>query len=602
MTCTLARADPPPDADWGCWIEGPCIKEGDTVGAGYMDDYGAEHAGTDKDEIACLARAKEIFDYCENSNSQSVKATFIHTGKSECYPSCGGDNGGGGDGKYDYGDALGKTILFFEAQRSGKLPSNNRVPGRGDSGLGDRVQGGYYDAGDFVKFLFPAAGAQTILAWAAITFPDGFESAGQTGWIEENLKWGADFLMGCHTATNEIVVQIGDGHIDHETWDTPENMHMDRPAFTVDEGRPGSEPAGEMAAALAATAMFFKMRGDDSYADNCLQHAKDLFNFGDQHRGVYSDSVPEVQDFYKSWNGYGDELVWGAAWLAKATGDQSYTSKAEQLWDEMNQGADTGFGWDGKAGGSHIILYDVTRSSKYLDKAKAYLDDATNGKFTPGGMRYAGDWGSLHGAQTYAFLAFVMAELGVEVDRARAFGEKQTNYMLGDNPSGMSYLVGFGGNYATHTHHRPASCPDPPQACGWDWFNKAEPNPRQTQILTGAVVQGPDDQDAFWDSRENYMGNEVSIWGNSVCVGTLSAMAQLHSAAPTTTTTTTTTTKSTTTQGNPTTTSMTTSGPNPTDPPNPNCPGGTLDKCIALCPDSPDFYQHCVQDCLAACT
>ena len=63
----------------------------------------------------------------QNSNSQSVKATFIHTGKSVCYPSCGGDNGGGGDGKFDYGDALGKTILFFEAQRSGKLPSNNRL-------------------------------------------------------------------------------------------------------------------------------------------------------------------------------------------------------------------------------------------------------------------------------------------------------------------------------------------------------------------------------------------------------------------------------------------------------------------------------------------
>ena len=44
---------------------GPCIKEGDTVGAGYMDDYGAEHGGTDKDETACLARVKDIFDYCE---------------------------------------------------------------------------------------------------------------------------------------------------------------------------------------------------------------------------------------------------------------------------------------------------------------------------------------------------------------------------------------------------------------------------------------------------------------------------------------------------------------------------------------------------------
>lgn len=38
---------------------------------------------------------------------------------------------------YDYGDALGKAILFFEGQRSGKLPSRQRVKWRGDSALSD---------------------------------------------------------------------------------------------------------------------------------------------------------------------------------------------------------------------------------------------------------------------------------------------------------------------------------------------------------------------------------------------------------------------------------------------------------------------------------
>jgi hypothetical protein len=48
-------------------------------------------------------------------------------------------------GQYNYADALGKSILFYEAQRSGPLPSNNRVDWRGDSGMGDDVLGGYYD-------------------------------------------------------------------------------------------------------------------------------------------------------------------------------------------------------------------------------------------------------------------------------------------------------------------------------------------------------------------------------------------------------------------------------------------------------------------------
>lgn len=40
-------------------------------------------------------------------------------------------------GGHDYGQALTKSILFFEAQRSGYLPGNQRVKWRGNSGLLD---------------------------------------------------------------------------------------------------------------------------------------------------------------------------------------------------------------------------------------------------------------------------------------------------------------------------------------------------------------------------------------------------------------------------------------------------------------------------------
>lgn len=43
-------------------------------------------------------------------------------------------NGGGG---HDYGKALSKSLLFFEAQRSGYLPKGQRVTWRADSGLHD---------------------------------------------------------------------------------------------------------------------------------------------------------------------------------------------------------------------------------------------------------------------------------------------------------------------------------------------------------------------------------------------------------------------------------------------------------------------------------
>ena len=58
---------------------------------------------------------------------------------------------------YDYGQVLGLSWLFYEGQRSGKLPSNNRVPWRGDSALNDQapdgsdLSGGWYDAGGVLE-------------------------------------------------------------------------------------------------------------------------------------------------------------------------------------------------------------------------------------------------------------------------------------------------------------------------------------------------------------------------------------------------------------------------------------------------------------------
>ena len=47
--------------------------------------------------------------------------------------------------QYNYAEALEKSLLFYEAERSGPLPPTNRVPWRGDSFLDDVIVGGYLD-------------------------------------------------------------------------------------------------------------------------------------------------------------------------------------------------------------------------------------------------------------------------------------------------------------------------------------------------------------------------------------------------------------------------------------------------------------------------
>jgi hypothetical protein len=79
-------------------------------------------------------------------------------------------------GEYDYAQVLGLSFKFYEAQRSGDLPSTNRISWRADAGLdhkaadGRDVTGGWYDAGDNVKFNLPMAWSAGVIAWSLVDF------------------------------------------------------------------------------------------------------------------------------------------------------------------------------------------------------------------------------------------------------------------------------------------------------------------------------------------------------------------------------------------------------------------------------------------------
>ena len=54
----------------------------------------------------------------------------------------------------------------------------------------------------------------------------------------------------------------------------------------------------------------------------------------------------------------------------------------------------------------------------------------------------------------------------------------QTDYVLGHNNLGISYMVGFGNYYPTQVHHRGASLPTTPWiSCGDGFQYLVTPNP-----------------------------------------------------------------------------------------------------------------------------
>lgn len=68
---------------------------------------------------------------------------------------------------------------------------------------------------------------------------------------------------------------------------------------------------------------------------------------------------------------------------------------------------------------------------------------------------------------------------------------------------------------------RCSSCPYPPAGCSWNEFNSGGPNP---QVLKGALVGGPGQNDEYADSRKDYTKNEVTCDYNA---GFQSALAGL---------------------------------------------------------------------------
>lgn len=445
---------------------------------------------------------------------------------------------------YNYGEALQKSMFFYQAQRSGDLPDNFPVSWRGDSGLqdgsdvGKDLTGGWYDAGDHVKFGLPMAFSTTMLAWGAIAAPTGYTKAGQLDELKDNLRWVDDYFVKAHTAPNELYVQVGDGEADHKWWGPAEVMTMARPAYKISASCPGSDVAAETAAALASSAIVLK--DDAAYSAKLITHAKQLYSFADTYRGAYSDCVTAASAYYKSWSGYQDELVWGAYWLYKATGDATYLAKAEAEYDKLGTENQTTthkykwtVAWDDKTFGAYALLAMETGKQKYVDDTNRWLDYWTvgvNGQkvpYSPGGQAVLDSWGSLRYAANTSFVALVYSDWVKDAalkTRYHDFGVRQINYALGDNPRKSSYVVGFGANPPTKPHHRTAH---------GSWLDSIADPVDDRHVLYGALVGGPPAaNDAYTDSRQDYTANEVATDYNAGFTSALARLSQEYGGTP----------------------------------------------------------------------
>ncbi|GKB58890.1 endoglucanase 24-like protein, partial [Tanacetum coccineum] len=431
----------------------------------------------------------------------------------------------------NYGEALWKSILFFEGQRSGFLPKDQRMSWRGDSGLNDGVMGGYYDAGDNVKYNFPMAFSTTMLAWGVVEFGDMMPPSELRDTLVA-IRWSTDYLIQSVRYRGRIVVQVGDPVKDHNCWERPEDMDTDRTVYTVHAPNAASDVAGEMAAALAASSIAFR-QSDPQYANMLLSTATRVFGYADTYRGAYSDNADirrGVCPFYCDFDGYQDELLWGAAWLRRAWKLRSKSRSNNYLEYIQQHGKTFGatdniyeFGWDNKHAGLNVFVsHEVLEENLYA--FESYKVNADSFICT------------LH-TTSLTFLMLVYAKyleqssksvncgsVSVGPSYIRKMAKRQVDYILGNNPKGM---VGYSNKYPQRIHHRGSANPSikhhrRPIKCkeGTLYYMSSYPNPN---LLVGALVGGPGEDDEFADDRNEASKSEPTTYVNAPFVDVLRA-------------------------------------------------------------------------------
>ncbi|OAY69793.1 endoglucanase 10-like [Ananas comosus] len=478
-----------------------------------------------------------------------------------------------------YTKALHKALMFFNAQRSGPLPRHNNVSWRGNSGMKDGLSdsavrknlvGGYYDAGDAIKFNFPMSYAMTMLSWSVIEYKAKYDAAGELEHIKGIIKWGTDYLLKTFNSSadtiDRIAAQVGQGDTskgsnpnDHLCWMRPEDIDYPRPVY---ECHSCSDLAGEMAAALAAASIVFK--DSRTYSDKLAHGARTLFKYGREQRGRYSPGGSDPAIFYNS-TSYWDEFVWAGAWLYFATGNSSYLQLATTPGIAKHAGAFWGgpdygvFSWDNKLTGAQILLsrlrlflspgypYEEILRTFHNQTGNimcSYLPMYKSFNRTKGGLIQLnhGRPQPLQYVVNAAFLASLYSDYldaadtpgwycgpnFYSTDVLRKFAKTQIDYILGNNPQKMSYVVGYGTRYPKHVHHRGASIPKNgiKYSCkgGYKWRDTKKPNPN---TIIGAMVAGPDKHDGFKDVRTNYNYTEPTLAGNAGLVAALISLSEV---------------------------------------------------------------------------
>ncbi|MAL17214.1 MAG: cellulase [Balneola sp.] len=401
---------------------------------------------------------------------------------------------------------------------------------------------GWYDAGDYNKYVVNSGISTYTLLFSFEQFPDYFkkqrlnipESGNHIPDILDEALWNLRWLI--------TMQDPEDGGVYHKLTTAnfegavmPENANSQR--YAVMKNTPATL---DFAAMMAQAARVYKDY-EPAFADSALTAAKKAWLWAEKNPDVLyrQNSMNQQYEPDIVTGAYGDrnasdEKFWAGAELYITTGDKSYYSesgwKSEQFsipdWNDV------------RALGLYSLVHhsknsDLNLNQKGLiEKLMEMVDTHVSASETaPYRSPFGHDdsyfmWGS-NGHAGNVGMAILQAYQITGDEKYYDAALHVADYLLGVNPTGYSYITGYGDKRVMNIHHRPSEAdgieePVPGLVSGG-------PNPRNMNQDCGEEMY-PSKLPAlaFLDNWCSYSTNEITINWNAPAVFLFSGLEALR--------------------------------------------------------------------------
>ncbi len=395
-------------------------------------------------------------------------------------------------------------------------------------------KGGWYDAGDFIKFTLTTANTVYYLLQAWEDNPKAFTSVLSTSGLPDVLDealHGLNYLMKMHPQPDLFVIQVGN-YLDHDQkMRLPENDMLDgkRPALCA------ISPVhmGVTAAALAKGARVFTEIGRQETADSFLQKALSIYD-----RAIQPDALEvaayekdQTNDFYRD-NSLDDNMALGAIELFKTTSDTFYLRQAQSF----NPRVANWLGWSSYNWSVHSAVtgeYDEDFGSRAQSQIEYFVQRMDPVWGIP--MEYT--WSSLLGWNAVGAAAGAWNRIHPD-SAVYDLHLKMVDYLFGRNNWGVSFLASTRLNNSIRRIYNPVYrlkelFPQGAVALG--------PGDRRTHSLMENYFGTPPesaldsfhtDEAVFYDWENDFMTSETVTMSQSYAIWLLAQASDFDTQAP----------------------------------------------------------------------